>query len=177
VRELAAAGHPLDAPSPTEGFRPLIIAVVKNDAALVDLLLELGADPNLGDDNGLVPLVRAVVHGGDEAMLDRLAAAGARTDAVNVDGFGLLHAVAERGRPELVGWMLAHGVGLETRTRHGHTPLHVACGLGHVDVAKALLEAGADPRAEANGQDALAIATAREQHQVVALLGGSCGPG
>ncbi|HVH98350.1 MAG TPA: ankyrin repeat domain-containing protein [Enhygromyxa sp.] len=171
VRELAGAGEPLDAPSPTQGFRPLGVAVIKNNPELVQLLLELGADPNLGDDRGMVPLGRAVVHGGDEAMLDLLLAAGARTDAVNVDEFGLLHAVAETGRAELIPWMLAHGVALETRTRHGHTPLHIACALGHVDAARALLRAGADPKAPANdGNDALAIATAQQQPEIVALL-------
>ena len=38
-------------------------------------------------------------------LLERLGAAGARTDAVNHDGFGLLHAVAETNRAELVALM------------------------------------------------------------------------
>jgi hypothetical protein len=170
LRELAAAGESLDSPSPTQGFRPLGVAVLKNNPDLVRLLLELGADPNRGDDRGMVPLGRAIVHDGDQAMLDMLVAAGARTDAVNVDGFGLLHAVAETGRAELIPWMLAHGLELEARTRHGHTPLHIACALGHVEAAKGLLHAGADLHAEADGKDALTIATEQEQAEIVALL-------
>lgn len=66
--------------------------------------------------------------------------------------------------------MLEHHVGLETRTRHGHTPLHIACGLGHLEAAEALLDAGADPKAEADGNDALAIATEQKQPTIVELL-------
>jgi ankyrin repeat protein len=170
VRQLAEAGEPIDAPSPTQGYRPLGVAVIKNDPVLVELLLRLGADPNLGDDRGMAPLGRVIVHGGDEAMLDMLVAAGARTDVVNIDGFGLLHAVAETNRAELISWMLAHGVALELQTKHGHTPLHIACALGHVAAAEALLDVGADPNARADGKDALAIATEREQLEIVALL-------
>jgi hypothetical protein len=170
VRELARAGAPIDAPSPTQGFRPLDVAIVKNNPDLVGLLLELGADPSRGDDRGMVPLSRVIVHDGDEAMLDMLVAAGARVDAVNVDGFSLLHAVAETGRAELIPWMLDHGVELEARTRHGHTALHIACALGRLEAAKELLRAGADPHAEADGKDALAIATEQEQAEIVAFL-------
>jgi hypothetical protein len=170
VRELAAAGEPLDSPSPTQGFRPLATAAIKNDPTMLALLLELGADPNLGDDRGLVPLGRVIVHGGDEAMLDMLVAAGARTDVVNCDGFGLLHAVAETNRAELIPWMLAHGVGLETRTRHDHTPLHIACALGHVETAAALLDVGADPHAEAKAKDARTIAIENDRAAIVELL-------
>lgn len=170
VRELLAAGAPVDAPSPTLGLRPLAVAVIQKDIELIDLLVSAGADPNLGDERGLVPLGRAVVHGGDIALLERLVAAGARTDAINHDGFGLLHAVAETNRAELVGWMLDHGVALEGRTRHDHTPLHIASALGHVEAARALLDAGADRSATSKGQDALAIARERNQPAIVELL-------
>jgi hypothetical protein len=170
VRELLEAGATVDAPSPTLGLRPLAVAAIKGDLALVELLLSHGADPNLGDDRGLAPLGRAIVAGGDVGLLEVLRDAGARTDVVNDDGFNLLHAVAETNRPELVGWMIEHGVELEARTRHGHTPLHVSCGLGHVEAATALLRAGADPHAEAGGLDALAIARQENKPQVVALL-------
>ncbi|PRP96437.1 ankyrin repeat domain-containing protein [Enhygromyxa salina] len=170
VRELAAAGVAIDAPSPTRGLRPLAVAVIKHEPALVELLLELGADPTLGDDRAQVPIVWAIVSGGELALLDTLYSAGARTDVVNLDLFNLLHAAAETNRAELVEWLIAHDVDLEGRTRHGHTPLHIACGLGHVEVADALLRAGADPRAEADGLDALAIAKQEHKPQSVELL-------
>ncbi len=170
LRALAAAGAPLDAQGPVGGLRPLHGAVIKRHRTLVELLLDLGADPNLGDDRALVPLGLAIVHRGDVTLLDLLRERGARTDAVNIDGFGLLHAVAETDRADLLPWMLAHGVPLETRTRHGHTPLHIACALGHVATAEALLKAGADPAALASGRDALQIAIDEKQPAVIALL-------
>src|SRR5690606_33169190 len=170
IRELAAAGVALDAPSPTLSLRPLAVAVIKNEPALVELLLALGADPNLGDDRALTPISRAIVSGGDLALLDTLHEGGARIDVINLDAFNLLHAASEVNRPELVEWLIARGADLEGRTRHGHTPLHIACALGHVEVADALLRAGADPRAEADGCDALAIARQENKAQIVELL-------
>lgn len=171
LRELVAAGAAIDAPSPTLGLRPLAVAVINRDMNLVELFVNAGADPNLGDDRGLVPLGRAIVHDGDIDLLERLVEAGARTDAVNDDDFNLLHAVAETNRAELVGWMIAHDVALEGRTRHGHTPLHIACALGHVEAARALLDVGADRSATCDGLDALAIARQENRAEIVELLG------
>ena len=91
---------------------------------------------------------------------------------MTVDGFGLLHAVAETNRAELIPWMLEHGLDLEARTRRGYTPLHIACGLGHEAAAERLLRAGADPHAEAEGRDALQIAVAEDRPALAALLRG-----
>ncbi len=92
VRELVEAGMSVHSPSPTLGLRPLDLAVIRDEPALVELLLSLGADPNRGDDRGLVPLAlgQSIVHGGDTRLLDVLREAGARTNATNDDGFGLL---------------------------------------------------------------------------------------
>ncbi|MGD0679976.1 MAG: ankyrin repeat domain-containing protein [Polyangiaceae bacterium] len=52
--------------------------------------------------------------------------------------------LAEVNRPEPLTWLLSLGVDLEARTKNGHTPLHIAAALGHVEALEALLDAGAD---------------------------------
>jgi hypothetical protein len=46
----------------------------------------------------------------------------------------------------------------------------IACALGHVATAEALLDVGANPDARADGTDALAIAIEQEKPEIVALL-------
>ena len=69
-----------------EQFRtPLHLAVLKNRPAIVDLLLELGADVRVKDRAGLTPLDCASERT-DPMIVDRLVAAGARRTA-NRDNF------------------------------------------------------------------------------------------
>ncbi len=170
VRALAARGESLDVPAPTLGLTPLCVAVIRRDLPMVKLLLELGADPDLGDDNGLFPLGQAIVHRASVEVMAAIVEAGARIDAVNEDRFGVLHAAAELDRGELVPWLVEHGAALEARTRHGHTPLHVACALGHLSAARALLAAGADPDATAPDGTTREIAAKQGHPEAVALL-------
>jgi ankyrin repeat protein len=112
---------------------PAIVAFA-NDAAMVDVLLELGADPNRKSDwwaGGFHALYSAR---GDVA--DRLIAAGAEPDAC---------AAANLDRPDLLGRMLDDdSERVHERGGDGQTPLHFARSREVVDL---LLERGADPDA------------------------------
>jgi ankyrin repeat protein len=60
--------------------------VLSNDVAAVTLLLSLGADVNLVDQNGETALMHAaMVDYGDTRVLDALLAAGARRDLASPD--------------------------------------------------------------------------------------------
>jgi len=59
---------------------PLVSAALGGDAALIDLLLELGADVHAHDEDGASPLHRAV-QSGAAAAVDRLLRAGADPNA------------------------------------------------------------------------------------------------
>lgn len=170
VRRLARSGLCVDSPSPTKGFRPLHIAVVKGDADLIELLLELGADPNGVDANGQAVIGYAVVYDGGPVLLENLVNRGAALDTVNNDGFDLMHAAAEADRGDLIPWLVERGVGLEPRTNHGHTPLQLSAALGKLSALKALLAEGADPLAETDGMSARDIAAAEGQNEAVAAL-------
>jgi ankyrin repeat protein len=146
--------------------RPLHFAVRMNRATMVALLLELGADPGATDDAGnpvpsyaMSPEVdRAVLqvlrdHGvndlvtavslGDWETAQRLIGADPRM----LDTSGALHLTAKRNDLAAVNWLLEHGANPNARWRHWDadiTPLHFAAMLGHADVVRALLAAGAD---------------------------------
>ena len=65
--------------------QPLHSAAAGRHAAVVDVLLRAGADPNARQHGGWTPLQAAAAHG-DEATVDLLLAAGADPSATNEDG-------------------------------------------------------------------------------------------
>jgi ankyrin repeat protein len=68
-------------------------------------------------------------------------------------------------------WGLTRALDLEARTRHGHTPLHIAAALGHISAPRALLDAGADRAAkDPEGTTARDIATAENKPASVEAL-------
>ena len=58
------------------------------------MLLELGADPNVHDNDGMTPLQLAVAHGGLE-VAEKLLAKGARLDAYSAAALGRIKPVAD----------------------------------------------------------------------------------
>ena len=105
------------------------------------------------------PVADAAVRGDAEAVRDLLAR-GADVQTARPDGMTALHWAALRSDVEMAGMLLYAGANLEATTRIGrHTPLHVAARSGRAPVVRALLEAGADPRAEsASGATPLHLA-------------------
>lgn len=118
---------------PLFGFdSPALVAVAEGgDIALVDTLLDFGADPNRRSDwwaGGFHPL-----HAALGPVADRLLAAGAVPDAC---------AAAQLDRPDLLGKMIADDPSrVHERGGDGQTPLHFARSRAVVDM---LIEAGAD---------------------------------
>lgn len=121
---------------PLFGFdSPALVAVAEGgDIALVDTLLEFGADPNRRSSwwaGGFHPL-----HAALGPVADRLLAAGAVPDAC---------AAARLDRPDLLARILADDPArVSERGGDGQTPLHFARSPEVVDM---LLRAGADPDA------------------------------
>lgn len=170
IRALLARGADPNVPSPIGGYMALHIAVVRGDADATRALLAGGANPRARTDRAMDPVGIGIANRAPIALLEELIAAGAGTDAVNTDGFGLLHAAAETDRPEIVAWLAPRGLDLEARTARGLTPLHIACGLGHADAARALVAAGADATAASPMGTPRAIATAEGHAALAATL-------
>jgi ankyrin repeat protein len=154
--------------SRNEAFRrPLHAAVNWNKPGMVALLIELGADPMGQDGDGFIAAAYATTPDADrpalEAMRDRgrmdlftalalgeLTAAEAmiRADPAAMSRGGVLHLLAKRGQAAAVRWLLAHGADPNARWAHWDaevTALHLAVLANHPEVARVLLDGGADP--------------------------------
>jgi ankyrin repeat protein len=151
---------------------PLHHAAFKNRLRMVQLLLELGADPNAADAPGATALTTAAQERADPAVVSALAAAGAKLDLLGAITMGrfdeaeamlrddpsrigpdgadtiALHLAVGKNDLAALRWLLAHGVAVNAKRMMwdcNHTALHVSVERGAVDIMHLLLQAGADP--------------------------------
>lgn len=117
-------------------------------AAIVELLLELGADSNAVDHFGHAPLyyagnLCAAESGGD--VVRALVEGGANVDAHDgAKRCTALHMAARRGHVRVAEALADCGAHIEARDSAGDTPLRRAVNCGQRDVAALLLSRGAD---------------------------------
>jgi hypothetical protein len=88
---------------------------------------------------------------------------------------GALHLMAKRGDADAVTWLLTRGADPNGRWRHFDadvTALHLACLAHHPDVARALLDGGADPLIHDSKHDADAMGWAQffKRAEIVQML-------
>ena len=153
VKELVAAKAKLDGRG-RHGYTPLTAAISGDHLDVALYLIDAGADVTLKDKNGTGPLEWAAIRAGwvmkhqnvklATALLDR----GAEVDVRNADGYTPLMWAANRGAVKLVELLIARGADVNARTTQkynaGRTPLYTA---RNAEVVRALLAAGADPKA------------------------------
>src|SRR5262245_26884663 len=163
---------------------PLHHAAAKNRLQMVQLLLELGANPNATDATGATALTTASQERADPAVISTLATAGAKLDlltAINTSRFEVADAMLHEN-PERIGhqcpatiamhlavnknnlaalrWLITHGVAVNAKRMMwdcNSTALHMTVESGAIDIARQLFDAGADPNIRDDKFDATAL--------------------
>ena len=114
------------------GATPLLLATKTADVEMIRLLLDSGADPLIGTDEGTTPLMAASGvgisvpgedDGGEDAPVLEAVAMLLERDknvtATNAKGETALHGAAKRGNLELIQILVAKGARLDARTFPG----------------------------------------------------------
>lgn len=139
------AVHAQTAPSPSEitAYRRLHRAAQNGDAAEIRRLAKAGADVDERDPRGRTPAHVAAFASSDDA-LRALAEAGADMNALEGQAYDVVTIAAVADDPELMSLAieLGNGPGLTTSPYRG-TALIAAAHLGHVEVVRRLIAAGA----------------------------------
>ena len=130
-----------------------------------DLLIK-GADINYQDANGDCPLLLAIRHDMAE-QVDILLNNQANVNLSNKQGETPLHVCIQKGNADLVRALIKANVGINMKI----SPLSHACMTNNHEIAKLLLDAGADPNiADRHGETPLHYASGHKYSKMVKLL-------
>jgi hypothetical protein len=112
-------------------------------------LLAAGLDINAKDAKGRGALSSVLFDGGSARLVRAMLDAGADPAAVDTLGDTALHLLRSTEATTILPWLLAAGLGLETRDEYGRTPLMTqVLSAAPPETIRSTVEAGADPRAK-----------------------------
>ena len=124
------------------GMSPLMSAKVNGRSEIIGLLAEMGKDQIEVDADGNTPLHRALLdfNGDDLGLIQRLIDSGENINALNRDGFTLLHMAIIKGYENVFKLLLCRGANVNLPAgKIGESPLHQAVQMGNSEVVKLLI--------------------------------------
>lgn len=156
VKLLIEAGAKLDSYGMAGKETPLKIAVSHNHVAIAEILLESGADPNLGSErSGIAPIMSASTD-----IVALLLRYNVNVNVADQKGGSPLLKAVEMNRPELVKILLDAGAVVDHTDNDGYTALILAVENSLDSIVKVLLQYGADRSICApSGRSVLQMAT------------------
>ncbi|MAM71563.1 MAG: hypothetical protein CMP91_10515 [Gammaproteobacteria bacterium] len=145
--EAAISNEDLNAAQP-DGMTALFWATYYDEADVVRLLLNAGANPNIENRYGMTPLIQAAMNG-NSAMITMLLEAGADAHATTPEGDNALLNAAKTGAVQGVQALIEAGADVNSRDSYLYqTPLMWAVASNQADVARILIDHGADLNAQ-----------------------------
>ena len=160
ARALVAHGADVDArqtAEPRDGYRnmlnrsgatPFLLAAKAVDLDMMRLLLKMGAEPLVANEDGTTALLVAAGVGiwsssespgsAGEALeaVKLMVELGDSVSTVDDNGDAVLHGAVMRGSPELVLYLLEHGAALDPVNERGWTPLTIAQGIFYANLGR-----------------------------------------
>lgn len=130
-----------------EGWTPLMVAAVENNAGLVAKIAAVGGDCNKTDNQNRNALFLAAEYGclsAAKTLLDCGADAG-KSPQCTANKSSMVHWVNQNNYAEMMLLLHQAGVDLNARDGSGQTPLHKACDSFDREKIRVLLDLGANP--------------------------------
>jgi ankyrin repeat protein len=166
VKRLIEQGTDIEETDDTGGT-PLMWAVQGGDIEIVNYLIDSGADVGAVGGRNATALMIAVISGKEDIGV-RLLEAGATFGGELSHQQDYLEYAAARGQPTLVGALIRYGADL---AESGPDALCFAIRNRHIDVVRALIDAGVDVNRRGNlGNDLPIIHALQTQNQAIVRL-------
>lgn len=122
----------------TDGRTPLLIATQQQDGAMMQRLLDAGANPDLADATGTAPLLLAITQT-DGAAAQRLLDRRANVNIADQTGTTPLLKATVQHDATMVQRLLDAGANVDAADRNGTTAMMVAAGFDNGELLKALV--------------------------------------
>ncbi len=125
-----------------DGGTALAWAAMRSNIEIATLLLNVGANPNLTNEQGIGPLYLAITNG-SPALVRLLLEKGGDPNVAREDGETVLMTAAHMGQIDVMKQLIDHGANVNARDKKfGQTPLMWAA--GYPAAVRLLVERGAD---------------------------------
>jgi ankyrin repeat protein len=146
------------------------VAAITGDVLMLDYLLQVLPEVNIGTAGGDSPLHLAALHGNTDAVRFLLTR-GAKNSTPNNYGNTPLHLASLRGNINTLRALIEHNAQVNARNSEGNTPLHLAAIQGKADVARCLINYGADVNIRNREKDTpLLLAATKGDLEVMRIL-------
>jgi len=143
LRPLPAAAQTPPSPSELRVYAGLHAAAAKGDAAEIERLIAAGQSPNAQDAHSRTPL-HVAAHFGHQAAAQALLKAGANPNALDAQKYDIVTIAAVTNDVPMLKLALAGGTDPKAITSpYNGTALIAAAHLGHAEVVRVLIAAGA----------------------------------
>jgi ankyrin repeat protein len=144
----------------------------KNDYLNAKKYIKEGGDVKASNDAGECVLSHAIRYGCDFELLMLLVESGADIFDFDDEGVSVFDIAITYANEEMVRYLIDQGVSVnKTQRRSGFTPLMAAACYGRVEIAKILLENGADKEAiDSKGFNATDFARKMNKKTILELL-------
>ena len=163
------------------GAKPLYLAAVNGNAAIIERLLEAGEDANAVVTGEGETVLMLAAYTGNPAAVEVLLDRGAHANAQQVRGQSALMWAAAEGHTDVVKLLIERGADValssvastkpERRPPGGMTALLFAARQGKIDAARALVEGGANVnQAGADNTSPLLIAILNGHYELASML-------
>jgi len=151
----------------------LLGAALDKTVSEVQKILDAGIDVDACDATARETALMVASGGGNMEVVRYLIERGADINAKSCEGSTAIMPAVHRNRADIVGLLISKGakVNYAIETGYKFTPLQLACQLGHVEIVKCLLDAGARVNVTAtDGSTPLISAAFKGHHDVVQML-------
>jgi ankyrin repeat protein len=171
ARLLLKSGAAPNSRDPRLSLTPVHVAAEYNHPDTLELLLSAGGDANARAYSGTTPLRQASWKGHDDTgVYEVLLKYGADSSVGTAKGWTPLHHGAKLGHAQRVAYLVEHGAPVNTLTQRQRTPLYYAVRESKYEVARILLEAGADTEAGNPLWTPLRLAVDSKDDKMIRLL-------